>query len=190
MLSLPLTFFVISTLSISFWSMSRTVIVEGASMEPSHPSGTRLVACKAYWLVGSIGRNDVIAFEDPEDPAKYLIKRVVSLDGDLVPSSYLSTELPARSDYKVPPGEIYVVGDNSAVSVDSRVFGPISSSKVIGKCIHLWGGSMTLPFIAGTGAILMIVSLATVLRHGGNRYITRLASDEASERHHVTGGML
>jgi signal peptidase I len=166
MLIISLSVLAISSLSIAFWAKSRTVIVVGESMEPTHHDGTRLVACNAYWLVGTIGRNDVIVFADPTDPSGYLIKRVVALGGDLVPAQYSPPAMRrGYIDYHVPSGQLYVLGDNRDVSEDSRVFGPISEKDVIGKCIHFWGGSMALPLVAGFGSILMITALTAALRH-------------------------
>jgi signal peptidase I len=35
----------------------------------------------------------------------------------------------------VPPGEFYVLGDNRADSCDSRYWGPIKGSSIIGKVV-------------------------------------------------------
>ena len=83
-----------------------------------------------------------------------LVKRVVGLpgetvemrdgrvyvDGELLEEPYLtgfddSTVAPEV----VPEGHYYVLGDNRAVSFDSRSLGPISQSQIIGKAwISYW----------------------------------------------------
>jgi signal peptidase I len=40
-----------------------------------------------------------------------------------------------QGEYTVPEGMIYVLGDNRAMSEDSRVFGPVDLSKVVGKVV-------------------------------------------------------
>jgi signal peptidase I len=40
--------------------------------------------------------------------------------------------------YRVPPGEFYVMGDNRAISCDSRYWGPVAGSTIIGKVILVW----------------------------------------------------
>ena len=40
--------------------------------------------------------------------------------------------------YRVPPGEFYLLGDNRAISCDSRYWGPIQGSKIVGKVVLVW----------------------------------------------------
>lgn len=162
--ALSLALFAISVLSIAFWASSKTVVVVGMSMEPTHPPGTRLIASSAYWLLGKIARNDVVAFADPEDPSRYLIKRIYAIGGDQVDPQNTPSGGLFHGDYRVPVGQVYVLGDNRDNSVDSRTFGPIPEDEVIGKCVHFWGGSMALPFVLGIGAIGMVLSISLALR--------------------------
>lgn len=79
------------------------------------------------------------------------IKRVVALPGETVEASdgqvyvdgrrliepYLppgtfTANLPATT---VPPGQVFVLGDNRANSSDSRVFGPVRRSAVVGRAV-------------------------------------------------------
>jgi signal peptidase I len=83
------------------------------------------------------------------------IKRVVGLpgdtincrDGDLyrngepVPEPYLNpgTETQSCTRATVGPGQLYVMGDNRSNSQDSRVFGPINRSDVVGRAfVRIW----------------------------------------------------
>lgn len=106
-------------------------------------------------------RGDVIIFHH-EDGAtlegnKQLIKRVVALPGERVvvkdgtltvfnkehpegfsPDTTMSygsviTNTPGDVDITVPEGEIFVAGDNRSNSLDSRYFGPIPVSDVVGN---------------------------------------------------------
>jgi signal peptidase I len=38
----------------------------------------------------------------------------------------------------VPAGDFYVLGDNRAISCDSRYWGPITGSSIVGKAILVW----------------------------------------------------
>lgn len=48
-----------------------------------------------------------------------------------VPSSHIVT-------WEVPPGYVFLVGDNRRDSLDSRVFGPVPASSVIGQVFAVW----------------------------------------------------
>jgi signal peptidase I len=41
--------------------------------------------------------------------------------------------------YKIPPNDYYVMGDNRGDSCDSRYWGPISKSLIVGKVdVRIW----------------------------------------------------
>ena len=89
------------------------------------------------------------------------MKRVIALPGQTIYSSgnniyvdghLLSEPYLPRSDplgppipdatrphpYRVPAGDFYVLGDNRAISCDSRYWGPITGSSIVGKAILVW----------------------------------------------------
>ena len=89
-----------------------------------------------------------------------LIKRVIGLPGDRVSASgghvYIDGELLSEpylpegtvtssfGPLIVPPGHLWVMGDNRGDSLDSRVFGPIPQSHVVGRAIwKVWPAWMT-----------------------------------------------
>lgn len=63
----------------------------------------------------------------------------VLVDGKQVTEPYLhdQTPLPDFPPVKVPKGKLFVMGDNRLNSQDSRSFGPISQSSVVGKAFVL-----------------------------------------------------
>lgn len=111
------------------------VVVQGPSMLPTFHSGQRLTASHAYWLFGKIHDRDIVVFHE-EGKNDCIIKRVYKMAGEKVdyvnsPRNWSFNE----GEYVVPPNSIYVLGDNRPKSEDSRYFGAVPLSRVIGKVI-------------------------------------------------------
>jgi signal peptidase I len=109
-------------------------------------------------------QGDIIIFKSPDDPSKDFIKRCVATEGQVVevldkklyvdgkrfPDPPLSKfvepyVIPAgrgRRDnfgpYKVPPGHLFMMGDNRDNSRDSRFWGPLTMKYVKGKAVVLY----------------------------------------------------
>ncbi len=129
-------------------------VVSGASMEPSFRSHQIILIDRHYYRDHPLRRGDVIILR--QDDA-VLIKRIYALGGDsfwtlmnaddgdlyreIVEPAKLARIrrlLPLLPSYrlthvKVPPGTVYVVGDNTNASVDSRSFGPVPLAAVLGR---------------------------------------------------------
>lgn len=126
---------IILAMTIFFYLNFTTVVVSGVSMEPTFHDKQRLLASKAYWLVGSLKEKDVVVVKQDEEN-DYIIKRIYKLPGEVVdwanvPGSYRLE----KGEYRVPEGHVYVLGDNREVSEDSRKFGPVPIDHIIGKIV-------------------------------------------------------
>ena len=44
----------------------------------------------------------------------------------------------AQHPYRVPAGEFYMLGDNRSDSCDSRFWGPVQGSTMVGKVLLTW----------------------------------------------------
>lgn len=140
--------------------------VHGKSMEPTFVEGQRLIISRVNYMVGNPQRGDVLVFNSPEsdsdDPS--LIKRVVGLPGELVEirdqEVYINGERLDEPYIKEPctrqcrdrqwqleDDEYFVMGDNRNVSNDSRAFGPIKHSAIIGEALFRYWPLNAIGFI-------------------------------------------
>jgi signal peptidase I len=119
------------------------VKVAGRSMTPTFPDGSRHFINKLAYVSATPQRGDVVALR-AEDGDVYL-KRVVGLPGEVisfedgilhvnsvaVPESYTQTRVPMpwRDPVQLGSDQVYVIGDNRAVSF----LGAIPISHIIGK---------------------------------------------------------
>lgn len=151
------------------WTALRPVSIVGSSMEPDLPDGTRVLVTKAYWLFGPAEKGDEVVFHDPEEPegsGDWVVKRIAYVGGETVPpemSPMVGSGLELRRTYRVPKGELYLLGDNLAESIDSRSFGSIEPSEVRGKVVHVPGISGSYMFsaaLASTGLLCFALAMA------------------------------
>ncbi|KAI9757877.1 MAG: hypothetical protein M1815_005851 [Lichina confinis] len=82
-----------------------------------------------------ITKGTIVAFWSPTDPSKLVMKRVVAL-----PQEVVHTTPPYPRPWEiVPPGHVWVEGDDGRHSVDSNAYGPISMNLIVGRVTHiLW----------------------------------------------------
>ena len=141
--------------------------VKGESMEPTFNNNDYLVIDELTYRFRNPERGEVIVFRYPVDPSQFFIKRVIGLPGETVQVSdghitiynasepngfvldepYLSSSVVTTGNEKVTLGadEYMVFGDNRTESLDSRVFGPIKKTAIVGR-VWIRG----LPFSAAT----------------------------------------
>lgn len=105
--------------------------VSGSSMEPTLPDGSLVLALRTTWWTPAVHRGQVVVLHDALGSDQYTIKRVVGLAGDCIdPAGRLanSAGLPC---VPVHVGRVFVVGDNSPVSSDSRRLGQVAQESVV-----------------------------------------------------------
>ncbi len=129
--------------------------VISTSMFPTLHEGQHLLVNKLSYKLGDPHRGDIAVFHSPQDEELILIKRVIGLpgeeisiianqvyvDGQTLPEPYLPVQQsPAVwGPYVLGADQYLMLGDNRNNSNDSRFFGSVSRSAIIGKAwFSLW----------------------------------------------------
>ncbi|HEX9664397.1 MAG TPA: signal peptidase I [Patescibacteria group bacterium] len=124
--------------------------VKGASMEPNFFDHEYLVIDEISYRFKEPQRGEIVVFKYPRDPSQYFIKRIIGLPGDKVEikdgrvyvgnlkldeSAYLNPETKTLGDLVITleGDEYFLLGDNRNFSLDSRSFGPVKKSFIIGR---------------------------------------------------------
>ena len=139
----------------------QTFWIPSSSMVPTLGVYDRIVVQKAFFSWPDVHEGEIVVFSHPPldhcpGPQGDLVKRVIALPGQTIYSSgnsiyvngrrlaepYLPHDDPLgppianrQHPYHVPPGEFYLLGDNRADSCDSRYWGPVTGSSIIGKVV-------------------------------------------------------
>ncbi|HAI63190.1 MAG: Signal peptidase I [candidate division WWE3 bacterium GW2011_GWF2_41_45] len=137
-------------------------VVWGASMEPNFETGERILVDKISKNFRDYERGEVVVLVPPTEDSKHFIKRVIGLPGDIIKvfeckiyiyrdgkqftldEEYLGSNgctvggsqflLEGRS-VEVEAGHYVVMGDNRRNSLDSRVFGMVEASDIVGRVV-------------------------------------------------------
>jgi signal peptidase I len=138
--------------------------IPSESMEPTLHGcagcdNDRLLVDRLSYHLHAVHRGDIVVFHRPPGvnaSEKVLIKRVIGLPGETVSGhdgkvwigsrpleeSYVNRACHGTADFSpvaVPSGHYFVMGDNRCDSTDSRVFGPIPGSSIIGRAfLIIW----------------------------------------------------
>lgn len=143
-------FLILLGIFLSLVFVGRPYIVHGLSMFPTLNDGDRVFVV-SYRGNTTPNRGDVVVLRNVGGTNELLIKRVVALAGDnvivgngqvVVNDKYVhkSTNGARTGMLKqlVPDNMLYVMGDNEGHSFDSRTFGPVPMSSVVGKAMLIF----------------------------------------------------
>jgi signal peptidase I len=138
-------------------------VVYGSSMEPNFENGQYLIIDELTFHFSDPVRGQAVVLRYPQDPKQYFIKRIIGLPGETVQidngrvtiynagnpngvtidESYLPTQgLTYPHDVSIVAGkktltlgseEYFAMGDNRLASSDSRDWGVLERSEIIGK---------------------------------------------------------
>ena len=183
-LALVIRTFVVQAFKIPSGSMEDTLLIGDHILVNKLSYGLHIpVVDPKIRLMGLLGdpqRGDIIVFPFPRDPSRDFIKRVIALPGERVEvrnhHAYINGE-PLKEPYVklderaamhpsryshwgpevVPPGKLFVMGDNRDNSADSRDWGFLDIRQVKGRAFiiywswdssepkFLWLGNIPIP---------------------------------------------
>ena len=128
--------------------------IDGTSMEPNLHNSELVLVDKLAYLFHPPTRGDIVVFAAPPEPGQDYVKRIIGLPGDMVTvrdttvivdgvtlnESYIAAQNQGTPpgahlihNLVVPPNDYFVLGDNRAVSSDSRIWGFVPRQNIIGR---------------------------------------------------------
>jgi signal peptidase I len=133
--------------------VAQPFIVNGSSMEPTFHTNEYLIVDQLSYTFGEPKRGDVIVFKYPLLPSRYFIKRVIALPGETIQikgsevrikevgsdkfitldEDYIEFPKDTFLENVLQNDEYFVMGDNRLASLDSRSWGPLKESFIVGK---------------------------------------------------------
>jgi signal peptidase I len=132
-------------------------------MEPNFSNGQYLIIDELSYRLGDPQRGDVIVLHYPNDEKEYFIKRIIGLPGETVQidngsvtifnkeypqgttldESYLPNQglsfphntllVGGKKTLTLDSDQYFMMGDNRLASSDSRDWGPLKRSEMVGK---------------------------------------------------------
>jgi len=150
--------------------IAQPFLVSGASMEPTFFNGDYLLIDEVAYRFREPERGEVVVFRYPGDHKSYYIKRIIGLPGERVEiknetvtvfsesgkkvlhEAYLEGNQTSGSlDTTLGSDEFFVMGDNRSYSFDSRSWGPVKDSELVGLVrFRLWPVNHAMAFSAPT----------------------------------------
>lgn len=163
-LALFIRTFIVQAFKIPSGSMKNTLLVGDHLLVNKFLYGTHIPFTHIILMkIRDPKRGDIIVFKYPEDESKDFIKRVIGTPGDVVQiickkvyvngkpipepyTIYRDDQIQPKSmgpkdnfgPIFVPPHKYFMMGDNRDRSQDSRYWGFVDESKIIGKAIILY----------------------------------------------------
>ena len=132
----------------------RTHNMPSSSMEPTIPAGSKVTIDYAAYKTTPPARFDIVAFHPPTHTNSIFTLRIVALPGETIQITKKSILIngkklvlpnglryaPATSktnSIHLNSTQFFVLGDHTKNANDSRYFGPITRSNILGKVVKI-----------------------------------------------------
>ena len=147
-------------------------IVKGASMEPNYHEGDYLIVDELSYRFRNPQRGEVIVFHYPLDPSDRFIKRIIGLPTEtvqiqdnqiMITNKFGQQQIIKEQNYlpdlvlfgnvkqTLAADEYFVLGDKRLNSYDSRKWGAVKRSEIVGRAlIRAWPPTRLSYFLAPT----------------------------------------
>lgn len=134
-------------------------VVQGISMEPNLHDSEYLIVDRLTYRIKMPEKGDVIVFRAPDNQQVDYIKRIIATAGDeieIVDNKIIINGRPIEEKYlpsnfqtlingslendmkkTIGQDEYFVMGDNREHSLDSRIFGVIQKSAIVGRALYI-----------------------------------------------------
>lgn len=148
--------------------VTQPFLVSGSSMEPTFNDGNYLLIDELSYNFRAPERGEVVVFKYPNDPSSYFIKRIIGLPNETVTIRggkvsvkdargtevlsepyVLQGDTASNAERVLGGAEYFVMGDNRNFSFDSRNWGPVPATNIVGVVrFRLWPLNEAMAFSA------------------------------------------
>lgn len=149
----PIAIGCLVALAIMRWIVSFAVVPTG-SMYPTIPNPCYILVDHLATEFSAPKRGEIVLFRFPDDPSRIFVKRIIGMPGDTItihdnqvfvnnqPLSEPYLKQPTQGTfgpYQVPANHYFMLGDNRAVSEDSRYWVNkfVPESSIIGRADYV-----------------------------------------------------
>lgn len=143
------------TIALVRYYLFKPFYVKGASMEPTFIDHEYLIIDELSYRLHTPNRGEIIVFKYPNNQEEYFIKRIIGLPGErvkvsenkvtiynnehpeglLLDETYIPKNVVTEGEVNMSlsKDQYFVMGDNRENSFDSRRFGKVDSSLIVGR---------------------------------------------------------
>ncbi|XP_034950397.1 mitochondrial inner membrane protease subunit 1-like [Chelonus insularis] len=107
------------------------IVCTGPSMEPTLYSKDVIFTEHISHRLQRLKKGDIIIAKCPINPHQHICKRIIAVEGDKIRYGF--------KKYVVPPGHLWLEGDNRDNSTDSRLYGPVPQGLIRSRAVcKIW----------------------------------------------------